>query len=156
MTVAGLKHLLDYGSWANRTALQSIQLAPAATPRASAILAHVIGAERLWLDRLLGVPPSMAVWPDLSWDQCSESLQAMQETWEAYLGGLSEADLDRRISYTNTKGERWENSIRDVLLHVSLHGSYHRGQIATLLRQSGAAPAYTDYIEAVRQGYLEE
>ena len=58
-------------------------------------------------------------------------------------------------SYTNSKGELWENRVLDVLSHVLLHSAYHRGQIALEIRRSGSAPAYTDYIHAVRQGLLE-
>ena len=154
MTRALLRSLLAYDAWANRAAVESFGAAEALPPRAQAILAHLVGAGRLWQDRLLGVPSSIAVWPDLTPAQCDAAFREMEATWAAYLGTLRERDLDRRISYTNTKGEHWENSIRDILLHVTLHGSYHRGQIATLLRQAGAAPAYTDYIEAVRRGLL--
>jgi len=68
---------------------------------------------------------------------------------------LHEEDLSRRVDYTNSQGERWSNTIEDILTHVVLHGTYHRGQIATIVRQSGETPAYTDYIHAVRQGLVD-
>ncbi|MGG1633398.1 DinB family protein [Paenibacillus sp. NRS-1760] len=37
-----------------------------------------------------------------------------------------------------------------------MHGSYHRGQIALLLRQAGAEPILTDYIIYERQSALIE
>jgi uncharacterized damage-inducible protein DinB len=36
-----------------------------------------------------------------------------------------------------------------------MHSTYHRGQIAAAMRQAGATPAYTDFIHAVRQGFVE-
>jgi uncharacterized damage-inducible protein DinB len=162
---ADLLRLFAWDAWANRAALESIRgaslgaslgAASGAPRRALAIAAHLAGAGRLWLDRLHGDPPSIAVWPEFSIDQCAAALGELERGWTAYLGRLTDAELDRRVAYTNSKGERWENRVRDVLLHVTHHGGYHRGQIALLVRDSGAAPAYTDYIEAVRRGSVEE
>ena len=41
-----------------------------------------------------------------------------------------------------------------MLLHVVLHSSYHRGQVATAVRRDGAAPAVTDYVHATRRGLV--
>jgi uncharacterized damage-inducible protein DinB len=35
-----------------------------------------------------------------------------------------------------------------------MHSAYHRGQIASHMREQGQAPAYTDFIHAVRQGHV--
>ena len=43
----------------------------------------------------------------------------------------------------------------DILSHVVLHASYHRGQIASAMREAGGTPAYTDFIHAVRSGLIE-
>ena len=67
---------------------------------------------------------------------------------------LCEKPLARTIVYTNSKGEPWSSRVSDVLMHVVLHGGYHRGQIAADLREAGFTPAYTDYIEAVRRGWV--
>ena len=159
-----LRRLFEWDAWANHAALESIRTATdgaggaanaAALPRALRIAAHLFGAGRLWLDRLHGDPPSMDVWPVLSIDQCAESFGELDRAWSAYLGKLSDAELRRRVAYVNSKGERWENMVRDVLIQVTHHGCYHRGQIALLVRDSGASPAYTDYIEAVRRGVLQ-
>ena len=44
---------------------------------------------------------------------------------------------------------------KDVLTHVILHSAYHRGQVALAMRAAGMEPAYTDFIHAVRQGFVE-
>jgi uncharacterized damage-inducible protein DinB len=44
--------------------------------------------------------------------------------------------------------------VRDILMHVLMHGVYHRGQIAAAVRDRAGEPAYTDFIEAVRKGKL--
>jgi uncharacterized damage-inducible protein DinB len=45
--------------------------------------------------------------------------------------------------------------VEDILTHVLLHSAYHRGQIASQTRAAGGTPAYTDFIHAVRQGFVE-
>jgi uncharacterized damage-inducible protein DinB len=42
-----------------------------------------------------------------------------------------------------------------VLLHVIMHSAYHRGQIAMAMRAAGQQPAYTDFIHAVRNSFVE-
>ena len=68
--------------------------------------------------------------------------------------GLSEEDLTKACSYTNSKGEAWESNVIDILAQVILHSAHHRGQIATELRRSGNVPTPVDYIHAVRQGFV--
>jgi uncharacterized damage-inducible protein DinB len=67
-----------------------------------------------------------------------------------YVDELEEADLTREIDYTNTAGRAFRSRVDDILTHVALHGSYHRGQLAMLARQGGGEPASTDYIAFVR------
>jgi uncharacterized damage-inducible protein DinB len=68
---------------------------------------------------------------------------------------LPPAGLDETVDYVNSKGEPWTSSVEDILTHTVLHSSYHRGQIASDMRASGHAPAYTDYIHARRRGFVE-
>jgi uncharacterized damage-inducible protein DinB len=58
------------------------------------------------------------------------------------------------VTYTNSKGEVWTSGVEDILTHVTIHSAYHRGQIASDLRAEGHTPAYTDFIHAVRQGFV--
>jgi uncharacterized damage-inducible protein DinB len=72
-----------------------------------------------------------------------------------YFSQLSSSALAEKVIYKNSKGEAWSSTVHDVLTHVALHSAYHRGQIAGLMRARGYAPAYTDFIHAVRQGLFE-
>ena len=155
MTLENFRRLFAYDAWGNRAALESLRLATLApTSRACALVGHLVGAGRLWLDRLNERPASMEVWPALPLERCEAEFRELDAAWKKYLDGLESEDLERKIAYTNTKGERWENTIADVMTHMTLHGTYHRGQIAMLVRESGNAPAYTDFIEATRRGLL--
>jgi uncharacterized damage-inducible protein DinB len=93
------------------------------------------------------------VWPELSLQQCEEESRKLTAAWTAYLDAGRQ--LDATVGYKNTKGEPWTNSVADILTHVFMHSAYHRGQIATDMRQAGFTPAYTDFIHGVRQGLVE-
>jgi len=144
-----LRRLLRYDDWANREAL-----AAAATPRALGLMAHILGAEWLWLSRLRGQPAPAPVWPEWDARRCTLEAAGVQQEWERVLDASGEGGLQRSIDYVNSKGERWASTVEDVLLHVVLHSAYHRGQAAANVRESGQEPAYTDYIHAVRQGRI--
>jgi uncharacterized damage-inducible protein DinB len=141
--------LFRYDDWANREELRTLR--ESSNARAVRLLAHIIGSQWLWYARLRGEPPREAVWPDISLDGCEQSLDLIGSFWMEF---ASDADMNATIAYTNSKGEPWTSRIEDVLMHVILHGAYHRGQIATLLRAGGEEPAYTDYIHCTRNEFI--
>ncbi len=147
-----LRRQFAYNAWANREVLAGLK-ARAARPRQ--LLAHILSAERLWLERILEQPQSLPVWPDFSLEQCEAQLAELAPLWREFLGQLSAAGLSKKITYKNSKGQPWTSTVEDILTHVVLHSAYHRGQIASLVRAGGEQPAYTDYIHAVRQGLIE-
>jgi len=152
----GVRRRFRYDDWANRETLRSLQRTQPVPAKAVAVFAHVLGAERLWLDRLNGSQPKVAVWPGLPLERCKDVILELEERWEDFFDDLEGVDLDRAIEYVNSKGERWSNAVGDVLEHVLLHSAYHRGQIAAQVRAAGAEPAYTDFIHAVRNGQIGE
>lgn len=149
-----LNRELGYNTWANREALRSLLAAKTVPERAAAVMAHIVGAEWLWLRRLGRVAPQIEVWPALSLAECERHLRELSQAWQACLSEMTPEWLDRETGYTNSKGEAWSNTVADMLTHVVLHSSYHRGQIASLLGRAGGQAAYTDYIEYVRRGYF--
>jgi uncharacterized damage-inducible protein DinB len=148
------RRMFEHTAWANETVLDALRAGPA-PEKARAWLAHIVGAERLWLARLQHEPATMPVWPDLDLPTCGDELPALAAEWRRYLETLDEEGLDESIGYRNSKGEFWTSTIGDILTHVLLHAHYHRGQIASAEREAGGIPAYTDYIHAVRSGLIE-
>ena len=151
MMIERFRRLFRYEQWANQEALAAV----GATPPALRLLAHVLGAQRLWLDRLRGQPPSAPVWPQWSADECGAEADDLPRVWAAYLDTLGEEHLHEQIAYVNSKGEPWRSRVEDVLMHVLMHSAYHRGQAAAAVRAAGGTPAYTDFIHAVRSGLVE-
>ena len=154
LETAEFHDLFVYDDWANRETLGSIRSREIPPPRSLKLMAHIISAQLLWHARLQRTPQPMAVWPELDLDECTRHLLQLKEIWRQYLAGLAKNRFNDPIAYTNTKGERYASRIVDVLSHVIMHSVYHRGQIASDIRAGGGEPAYTDFIHAVRQGFI--
>jgi len=148
-----LQREFAHDAWANEQAIASLRAVE--TPaRALRFMAHIVAAEWLWLGRMKDWKQEHPVWPDWTLEQTVAQAGKLPPLWQELLRGMKPAALDQTTEYVNSKGESWTNTCGDILTHVLLHSSYHRGQIATELRAAGLTPAYTDYIEAVRKGFV--
>ncbi len=147
------REMFSYNHWANQQALGALTRS-GQPERGRRLLGHIVGAEWVWLARLRRNAATMAVWPELSLEECEWEIGRLGPAWQDYLAQFSKDDLLESVPYANSKGEKFSNTRLEILTHVTLHGGYHRGQIAALLRSSGAEPAYTDYIEWARRGRL--
>ena len=152
--VAHISRLFVYDDWANREVLGSIRLAGCPL-RPLKLMSHILSAERLWHERMKGLGQTLPVWPDFTVQQCEQQAAGLRLLWEEFLSPANEADLSVPVTYKNTEGESFTNEKEDVMLHVITHSAYHRGQIAADMRASGFSPAYTDFIHAVRQGFVD-
>ena len=145
--------LRTFDDWANGEIARALA-ADGAPNEGTRLLAHIVGAEWLWLQRLGAGGRALEVWPALSLVECAAELPLLSAEWERFLGAGNRSWAER-ISYVNSKGESWTSEVRDVLTHVFAHGVHHRAQIVTLFRQAGMTPPYVDFIEAARRGHLD-
>ncbi|MEM8598457.1 MAG: DinB family protein [Bacteroidota bacterium] len=143
--------LFAYDADANQRLLDALREAEA-DDRTRHVFAHLVTAKQVWRARLKGLPWTGAIWPDLDWDACADLVEVNRADFNVYFGELSE-DLDGSVVYHNSRGQRFETSHRDILTHLLLHGSYHRGQLARALRGTGHDAPNTDFITFVRQGF---
>lgn len=150
-----LRRQFDYDEWANKEVLAAMRASGNASQRSLQLMAHIFSAERIWLERLKQQPQSTPVWPKLGLDECEEQAAEMAGLWREYLDLITAGDVNQSVSYKNSKGEEWSSAIVDILSHVVLHSAYHRGQIASHMRENGQTPAYTDFIHAVRLGLVK-
>ncbi len=149
-----LRQQFQYDSWANREELRVLSTLSAPPEQATKLLTHIIAAQWLWFDRLQGNQQRTVVWPDTALVRCEQQLLELDSVWRVYLGKLSETDLAKTCSYTNSKGDAFTSNILDILNQLILHAAHHRGQISLEIRRTGAVPAPVDYIHAVRKGLL--
>ena len=146
-----LHRMFKHVDWANAVIFDALRGQSTPDPEALRLFAHILGAEEVWLSRIAQRPSRQAVWPSLSISECDALAGANRDAFAALLADTKAGDLERPVRYSNSAGFQFENTLGDILTHVALHGSYHRGQIARQLRASGTAPPYTDFIAFVRR-----
>jgi len=116
-------------------------------------LAHICGAEWIWLERFQGRSPASL--PDVKECGDVDSLRAKWAEQEGrllkFVGGLAQDDLSHVMEYKTLKFGVYRNPLWQSMQHVVNHGTYHRGQITTLLRQLGAQPILTDLMHYYRE-----
>ncbi|HTK50123.1 MAG TPA: DinB family protein [Gemmatimonadaceae bacterium] len=142
--------LFEHVEWADRLLLRALLGYDPPPGEAWREYAHVLGAESVWLDRLLGRPQRVAVWPELTIAEATALAESLRGEYARYVAGLDADALDARTPYTNSAGQSFETPVVDILLQVALHGQYHRGKINLLLREGGLEPVPTDYISFAR------
>lgn len=145
-----LSKLVDHLGWADRRVLDSLRAMPHPDARALELYAHVLGTEHTWLARIQERAPSVKVWPQLTLAEAAELATENAAALRKLVSSRTSEQLQRKITYSNSAGQAFESTVEDMLLQVMLHGCYHRGQVAMVVRGAGAEPAPTDYIAFVR------
>lgn len=149
--------LFAYNRWANERALDAVATLSdealtrdlgGSFPSVRDTLSHMIGAEWIWLQRWQGTSPSRMPdgWQDQDLAGLRRSYAEIEAEQRVFIEGLSDTDLDHEIHYRTLSGQAHINSMWQLLRHLVNHSSYHRGQIATMMRQLGARPSSTDLI----------
>lgn len=153
---------LTYNAWANtkiadllRTVEDTIyfQDNKSSFPSIATTVLHIWGAQYIWLKRMQG--ESLSTWPVLDFkDNKNKSLDGLVESSNdivVYVASRDKSFLTATYAYKNMKGEPFEDPYENTLFHIVNHGTYHRGQITTMLRQAGVTTlASTDLIHYLR------
>ena len=162
MTPEEARLLFDYNSWANHRSLEAAsQLSQEqfTKPLGSSFssvrdtLMHICGGEWIWAERFLG--RSHPAIPDFAHIQSIDALRAHWVPQETalldFVVGLVQADLDKTFEYKTINFGVYSNPLWQSLQHLANHGTYHRGQVATMIRQHGAKPISTDLMHFYRE-----
>jgi uncharacterized damage-inducible protein DinB len=162
MKPAEMVSLYEYNAWADRRVLQAADALTreqftkqlgSSFPSIHATLSHIYGVEWLWLERFQGRSPSAV--PD---DSEFADITKLKSSWAAFeptllnfVRGLAQEDLDRVMEYKTMKFGVYRNPLWQSMQHLVNHGTYHRGQVTTMLRQLGAQPILTDLMHFYRE-----
>ena len=116
-------------------------------------LVHIFAAEDVWLHRLTGTAsPKFLTVADLpDYSAVKAKWQEVEKGMLTYVHSLTEEQLSQTFTFLNIKGEPVSNVLWQALQHLVNHGTYHRGQITSMIRQLGGTPANTDLIGFYRQ-----
>ena len=157
MTQDEIRSLFSFNAWANHRVLdacaaltpaQFTQTAPSSFPTVRDTLHHIMGVEWLYIERLHDRYPT-----ELLPGEKFETLASIAARWQPIKKGLEDivrspdlGDLERIIEYKNMQGKHFRYPLRALLQHVVNHSTYHRGQVATQLRELGVKPLSTDLL----------
>ncbi|HET8547667.1 MAG TPA: DinB family protein [Bryobacteraceae bacterium] len=113
-------------------------------------LEHIFWGDLLWVSRLRGRARTTLNDPGERY-----SVAELERTWRVVLDDFeqfaSSADPEALCRHRNLSGDYFEIPNWRIVLHVVNHATYHRGQVATMLRQLGHTPASTDLIVYYRE-----
>jgi uncharacterized damage-inducible protein DinB len=162
MDAADFRALFEYNAWANRRTLEAcapltpgqfLQDMKSSFASVRDTLAHIYGAEFVWIERWNSRPP--AALPTATDFPTFESIRTALTNTDAalieFVSCLTPEKLSCNLDYKLMNGTPQSGPLGPMLQHVANHGTYHRGQIATLLRQLGTKANSTDLIAYHRE-----
>ena len=161
MNLQEVRLLHAYNSWATNRIFDAVTAIPApdylkdlksSHGGIHGTLTHMVSAEKVWLSRWTGDPPEPldhAAIPDA---------QTLKGLWEKigfetarWIGGLTDKRLLETFTMKTAKGDVFTHTYWQAFQHLVNHCSYHRGQIITMLRQTGHEVVNTDLIRFYRE-----
>jgi uncharacterized damage-inducible protein DinB len=162
MNLADVKEMFDYNAWANRRTFEAAAKVSAGDYHKDlksshgslhGTLAHLVGAEKVWLERWLnpGSKPSIKIEDASSPEDLQTIWEELNARREKFIASLTEEKLHGTITMYALSGAAYTHAYVEMMQHLVNHSTYHRGQIAGMMRQLGSQPATTDWILYRRQ-----
>lgn len=146
-----------YNAWANRRVISCLEKQQVADERILSVFGHLMAANFIWLNRIKGLPKSKyELWGKYELEVLRNMVEEADQEWMSFIN--EHESFDRLMKYHNYVGDYFENNVQQIMIHLVNHGTYHRGQVALLLRQKGFEPVNTDFItyDRVISGQLKD
>ncbi|HLX38262.1 MAG TPA: DinB family protein [Candidatus Binataceae bacterium] len=150
-----LQRLFRYKAWANNEVLTTMKKFPDDSPAkaiAIRILNHTFIVDRIFAANLRcaehGYSSPNDGAPTL--EELSGAIGESDRWYIDYVSSLDPAYLAERLDFTFTDGKPGRMSREEMLMHVTIHGEYHRGQIGLLMLQNSITPTddgFTTYLQ---------
>ena len=149
--------LYQYNAWANKRVLGALKQQEVTDEKIRTLMSHVLAAQFIWLARIKGEEkPPYKLWDTLPLEQLELMAEEVGEKWLTF---VQTGDYtDRELSYHNYVGKAFTNKVEHIMMHLVNHSTYHRAQVAILMRQKGFEPINTDFItyDRVITGQLKD
>lgn len=149
--------LYQYNAWATRRVIKTLQRQQVNDEKILSLMGHVVAAQFLWLHRIKDLPaPDVKLWGDYTLEQLVVLSEEASRQWLEFVE--SQENFNREMTYKNYVGDLFTNNVEMIMIHLVNHSSYHRAQVAMLLRQKGFEPINTDFItyDRVITGQLKD
>jgi len=159
MTCQPYAQLIEIKRWADRGLYQVVtehfdRLTHEDRQITLRILDHIHVVDRIFQHHLQGLPhsfraPRSEEAPDL--DALATHAREVDDWYVSYVDGLAQSDVEQPVDFVFTSGKPARMSRGEIILHVCLHGGYHRGNAGALLQLKGFTPSQdsvTDFLEA--------
>jgi len=146
-----LKELFGYNEVANNKFIASFNEIEMINEKAISLFSHIFNAHELWQARIENREPQYGVWQVHENNDLLKINNDIHQNTNTLLSGKNETEIEKEIDYRNTEGVHYISSIKDILFHVINHSTYHRAQVAGLMRQENFEPPVTDYIAYKRK-----
>jgi uncharacterized damage-inducible protein DinB len=147
----------SYNAWANRRVIGSLERQAVIDEKIISVMGHLVSANFIWLNRIKDLPKSKyELWGTYDVRGLKRMVDEADDQWMSFI--RDNENFDRILKYKNYVGDYYENNVQQIMIHLVNHGSYHRGQVAMLLRQKGYEPINTDFItyDRVLSGQLKD
>ncbi|PAD69810.1 damage-inducible protein DinB [Bacillus sp. 7586-K] len=155
------KHMYEYHVWANKVLLERIKELPSnvlykevssSYPNIAQTFSHIYVVDVMWLQALKGIEMQEALEGSMallertnsySVDEFIKSFEEVASQYEEWMNG--QKDLEQKMNLNNPWSGARDTAYSEILFHVANHGTYHRGNVTTMLRQQGYASTMTDF-----------
>ena len=144
--VRTLERVFSYKTKANHEILAAMRQFDDASPAkeiAIRVLSHTYSVDRIFAANMTGAEhgytsPNPSHAPSL--EELSEAIRKSDRWYIDYVSRLDQTQLAERIDFTFTDGLPGRMSREEMLMHITVHGEYHRGQISVIMMQNSITP----------------
>ena len=144
--ISTLERVFSYKAKANQEILAAMRQFDDASPAkevAIRVLNHTYAVDRIFAANLRQAEhgytsPNPGLAPSL--EELSAAIKPSDQWYIDYVSHLDETQLAERIDFTFTDGLPGRMSREEMLMHVTVHGEYHRGQISLIMMQNSITP----------------
>lgn len=143
--------MYDYEAWANALIIKACLDLDPMPEKISAIFSHLLAAQKVWYQRLTQGKTTQVVWPAISPEAWLSTSQTHAQAFKDFIQSLPEEDFQKSIAYQNSKGHSFETPILEIISHVLMHSSYHRGQVIQFIKPLVEVLPQSDFIFYVRE-----
>ncbi len=156
--VSTLERVFSYKAKANDEMVATMRQFDDASPAkeiAVRVLSHTYVVDRIFAANLTGVEhgytsPNTSDAPSL--EELSKAIKTSDQWYIDYVSRLDQGQLAARIDFMFTDGLQGRMSREEMLMHVTIHGEYHRGQISLIMMENSIAPpgdGFTSFLHKV-------